>query len=83
MRSATAAGVGVTLGAMRVRNFVALARRRQYRHVVLSLGFRFDVNAVVVAGVARRMDCDRIPRELPPDAVWISAMGVHRTERCP
>ena len=47
------------------------------------LGFRFDVDAVLVAGVAHRKDCDRVARELPYDAVSIPAMGVHRAERCP
>jgi hypothetical protein len=57
--------------------------RRRYGAVVLPLGFRFEVDAVLVGGVAHRRDCDRLPRPLPPDAVSVSAAGVHRADRCP
>jgi hypothetical protein len=60
-----------------------MADRRRYRAVVLPLGFKFDVDAVLVGGVAHRKDCDRLPRALPHDAVSVSAAGVHRAERCP
>jgi hypothetical protein len=50
---------------------------------VLPLGFRFEVDAVIVGGVAHRSDCDRVPRELPHEAVSIPTAGVHRAERCP
>jgi hypothetical protein len=50
---------------------------------VLPLGFRFDVDAVIVGHVAHRADCDRVPRRLPHDAISIPAAGVHRAERCP
>jgi hypothetical protein len=50
---------------------------------VLPLGFRFDVDAVVVGGVAHRRDCDRLQRPLPDDAVSVRAAGVHRAQPCP
>jgi hypothetical protein len=50
---------------------------------VLPLGFRFDVDAVLIDGVAHRPDCDCLPRLLPADAVRVRAAGVHRGERCP
>jgi hypothetical protein len=50
---------------------------------MLPLGFRFEVDAVLVAGVAHHKDCDRLERPLPDDAVSIRAAGVHRAERCP
>jgi len=51
--------------------------------LVVPLGFRFDVDAVIVGGVAHRSECDRLQRPLPDDAVLIGAAGVHRTDRCP
>jgi hypothetical protein len=56
---------------------------RRYRGRVLPLGFRFDVDAVIVEGVAHRADCDRVPRGLPNEAVSIPAAGVYRAEGCP
>jgi len=50
---------------------------------VLPLGFRFDVDAVLVGGVAHRGDCDRLPRPLPDGAVSVCATVVVRAERCP
>ena len=50
---------------------------------MLPLGFRFDVDAVIVAGVAHRADCEELPRDLPPGAVSLSAAGVHWADRCP
>jgi len=50
---------------------------------VLPLGFRFEVDAVLVGGVAHRKDCNRVKRPLPDDAVSVRAAGVHRAERCP
>jgi hypothetical protein len=50
---------------------------------VLPLGFRFDVDAVLVGGVAHRKDCERLPRALPHDAVSVSAGETHRAQRCP
>jgi hypothetical protein len=47
------------------------------------LGFRFDVDAVVVGVVAHRKECDRLQRPLPNDAVSVRAAGVHRATRCP
>jgi hypothetical protein len=50
---------------------------------VLPLGFRFEVHAVLVDGVAHRSDCDRLERPLPEDVVSVRAGGVRRAERCP
>jgi hypothetical protein len=50
---------------------------------VLPLGFRFDVDAVIVEGVAHRVDCDRALRGLANEAIPVPAGGVHRAERCP
>jgi hypothetical protein len=50
-------------------------RRRRYRGRVLPLGFRFDVDAVIVEGVAHRADCDRVPTGLPNEAVSVPAAG--------
>jgi hypothetical protein len=49
---------------------------------VLPFGFRFDVDAVIVDGIAHRPDCAELPRDLPADAVPVSAGGIHRMERC-
>ena len=56
---------------------------RRYRAVVLPLGFKFDVDAVLVHGMAHRTDRRRLARPLPPDAVSIRAADVHQAERCP
>jgi hypothetical protein len=50
---------------------------------VLPLGFRFDVDAVIVSGVAHRSECDRLPCPLPDDAVVVPGAGVYRTDLCP
>jgi hypothetical protein len=50
---------------------------------VLPLGFRFDVDVVIIGGVAHGADCTELPRDLPPGAVSVSAAGVHRADRCP
>jgi hypothetical protein len=50
---------------------------------VLPLGFRFDVDAVIVDGFAHRADCQQLPRDLPPDAVGVAIGGIHHAERCP
>jgi hypothetical protein len=35
---------------------------------MLPLGFKFDVDAVIVAGVAHRLDCSLLPADLPDEA---------------
>jgi hypothetical protein len=50
---------------------------------VLPLGFRFDVDAVVVGGVAHRGDCDEIGEPFAGDAGHVFAGDVHRAQRCP
>jgi hypothetical protein len=59
------------------------AGRRRYRRTVLPLGFRFDVDAVIIAGVAHCADCEELRRDLPQGAVSFSAAGVHWADRCP
>jgi hypothetical protein len=48
---------------------------RRYRRLVRPLGFRFDVDAVIVGGVAHRGECDRLQRPLPDDAVVVRSAG--------
>jgi hypothetical protein len=50
---------------------------------LLPLGFKFDIDAVIVSSVAHRPDCDLLPTRLPPTATAINASGVYRSERCP
>ena len=50
---------------------------------MLPLGFRFDVDAVIVDGVAHRADCASLPGDLPPGAIPIPAGGVHQADWCP
>jgi hypothetical protein len=56
---------------------------RRYGAVVRPLGFRFDVDAVLVDGIAHREHCDRLPPVLSDEAVLVPAAGVFRAERCP
>jgi hypothetical protein len=50
---------------------------------VQPLGFRFDVDAMIVDATAHRADCPLMPPTLPPDAVRVSAGEVYRSQRCP
>ena len=50
---------------------------------MIPLGFRFDVDAVVVEGVAHRPDCAGMRPVLPEEAIPVPAAGVYRSERCP
>jgi len=50
---------------------------------VLPLGFKFDVDAVILDTVAHRPSCALLPAMLPPDATAVAASGVYRSERCP
>lgn len=50
---------------------------------MLPLGFRFDVDAVIIGSIAHRTDCTELPRDLPADAAPVLAGGVHLAERCP
>jgi hypothetical protein len=54
-----------------------------YGSVVLPLGFRFDVDAVLVDEVAHRRDCECLARPIPGQAVSIAAAGICLGERCP
>jgi hypothetical protein len=50
---------------------------------VLPLGFRFDVDTIVIGGVAHRSDRERVGGIAAADAVRVFAGGFHRAERCP
>lgn len=50
---------------------------------VQPLGFRFDVDAVIVDGVAHRSDCALVAPLRPAGAVWLAAGEVYRSQRCP
>ena len=50
---------------------------------MIPLGFRFDVDVVIVEGVAHRPDCTGLRPALPDDAIPVPAAGVYRSERCP
>lgn len=50
---------------------------------MLPLGFKLDVDAVVVGDVAHRADCDRLPRAVPQDAISVRAAEVYWAQRCP
>ena len=75
---ATPSSPGVAIGVVLVTS-----EERRYGAVVLPLGFRFYVDSVIVAGVAHRADCDRVPRRWSNEAISVPAAGVHRAERCP
>ena len=47
------------------------------------LGFRFDVDAVVIDGVAHREQCALVAIVPPVGTVRIAAGGVYLSERCP
>ena len=51
--------------------------------VVLPLGFRFDVDAVLVGGVAHRGGCDNVGPASADGLIHVSAGSVHRAHRCP
>jgi hypothetical protein len=51
---------------------------------VLPLGFRFDVSAVIVDGIAHRTDCVLLGGAgLPPGAVEVAAGGIYFSQCCP
>jgi hypothetical protein len=50
---------------------------------MLPLGFRFDVDAVVIGGVAHRSDCKGIKGAFADHGVHVLAGGVHRAQCCP
>jgi hypothetical protein len=50
---------------------------------LLPLGFRFDVDAVVVGAVAHRSGCDHVAETSADESINVSAGGVYRAERCP
>ncbi len=49
--------------------------RSGYGDLVRPLGFRFDVNAVLVEGVAHRAECRRLPMPVPADALSVARGG--------
>ncbi len=50
---------------------------------MLPLGFRFDIDAVIVGGVAHRAGCGLLPLRPSAATVAVVAGGVYRSERCP
>ena len=50
---------------------------------MLPLGFRFDLDAVIVAGVAHRADCGLLPTWLSAPTIAVAAGGAYRSEGCP
>ena len=56
---------------------------RRYRRRVLPLGFRFDVDAVIVDGVAHRADCRGAAARPAAGCGRCPRGGVHQAERCP
>lgn len=56
---------------------------RGYAGLVLPLGFRFDVDAILLGGVAHRTDCRLLATPLPADALSVAPGDVYRSERCP
>jgi hypothetical protein len=47
------------------------------------LGFRFDVDSLIIDGTAHRTGCRLIPTLLPADAVRLASGDVYRFQRCP
>jgi hypothetical protein len=54
-----------------------------YRDLVLPLGFRFDVDAVLLRGLAHRADCRLLPTPLPAAALSVASGEAYSSERCP
>jgi hypothetical protein len=50
---------------------------------VLPLGFRFDVDAVVIGDIAHRSECLDIADSWADEAIHVLAGEVHRSHRCP
>jgi hypothetical protein len=50
---------------------------------VLPLGFRFDVDAVVVGGVAHRSNCRHVADATAQDVIHLFTGRVHLAEGCP
>lgn len=62
---------------------VLLSERRRYGPEVFPIGFGFDVDAVLLDGIAHREECDRLPPVLSNEAISLPAAGVYRAGRCP
>jgi hypothetical protein len=50
---------------------------------MLPLGFRFDVDAVILDGTAHRASCPLLPAALPLAAKRLAAGETHWAQRCP
>jgi hypothetical protein len=50
---------------------------------MLPLGFRFDVDAVILDGTAHEPTCPLLPPTLPPGATRLVAGEVYWAQRCP
>jgi hypothetical protein len=51
--------------------------------LMLPLGFRFDVDAVILDGTAHTAACPPLPPRLPPRARRLAAGETHWAQRCP
>jgi hypothetical protein len=49
---------------------------------MLPLGFRFDVDAVILDGTAHVIACPLVPPVLPPRATRLAAGETHWARRC-
>jgi hypothetical protein len=47
------------------------------------LGFRFDVDAIIVSGTAHRAGCSLASHAHASTEVEVASGGVYRTDRCP
>jgi hypothetical protein len=57
--------------------------RRYLRCLMLPLGFRFDVDAVMLDGTAHAAACPLLPPRLPPRARRLAAGETPWAQRCP
>jgi hypothetical protein len=56
---------------------------RGYAGLMLPLGFRFDVDAVLLGAVAHRPDCRLLPAPRLAVALTLTPGEVYSSERCP
>jgi hypothetical protein len=56
---------------------------RQYGDAMDPLGFRFDVDAIIVSGVAHRAGCSLASHAHASTQVEVGSGGVYRADRCP
>ena len=56
-------------GGARGEHVSSAFRRVRCGATMLPLGFRFDLDAIVLDGTAHRADCPLLPATMPPDAL--------------